>query len=218
MPNLTESFRTRGDFYQKFNGSFFIGPDDRVMIVNGSNGDNINNHVACRALRFTTPGRLSSSTDNVDVPDEFFDTMARFATPDFGYRHYNGGKLLLRTSRIMSGYQRGISHRNVQVELSPFSLWLRYANNETDATEVTELRIAHMMMKPEFIGLTDGIQRMAAGSLASFAINAKMAVTFGEDGYDLWYLGRCIGKVDDNMNITTKLVNVKSFLDSTKEH
>lgn len=217
MSNLITHFNGIDRFYSKFNRSIFRHPEsDSICAVdNGlrTEDDVRNGTIACRKLKRLASGRVASSWDRMSLPKDFFSSMAVFATPDLGYRTTAAGKWLAYVTRNPGTYHRGTATSTLQIQHSPLTLYLEGEGMLQLESEQTDTKLTDMVMNPEYVTMTAGLTAMRAGRLASFAINANVAVTPAEDNtHDIWYKTRLVGKVTEagDINCQLKYINIIS--------
>ena len=210
--NLISTFNGVERFYQKFNGSMFRNQNNEICVVDlsrrtGSASET--QHIACKKLRYTASGRVSSYWDSALVPYDFFQDMSVFSTPSLGWRESAGGKVLMYITRNDSTYHRGTSVGTLNAQFSMLSNWLESEGLINLASETSEPKMVHMVMEPRYKTMTQGIADIQAGRAASFAINERVAVTPGEnDTFDIWYRTKIVGRIshDGTIDSTMKYI------------
>ncbi|UFK09561.1 hypothetical protein [Xanthomonas phage DES1] len=217
MSNLIQMFGGNSRFYSKFNRSMFRDPDTGdICSVDSSNhgyDGQPGNSIACRKLKRLASGRVASSWDRTAYPYNFFKDMSTFATPELGYRTGAAGKVLLYITRNPGTYHRGTSTAILSVESSDLTAWLASENVVDLASEQSDTKLTDMVMNPEFLTMSQGLEAIRAGRIASFAINANVAVTPAEEeSQDIWYKTRRVGKInsDGNIECSLKYINLIS--------
>lgn len=204
--NLVEELGRRY-FAERFDGSFFKGPDGSTCIVAGLGNDGI--------LANKVAGTVSKpALDSTEIPNDFFVDMSVFATPELGWRSAAQGKYLAFFSRNNRSYHRGTSHGNLHRDISPLSYWAAETGALNLPTYNKEATTAKLVMEPEYLSLTEGLAKLAEGELLSFCISANMAVfPEEEEMLALMFNNRKVGTVNLNGEITCNIPFIRSTLE-----
>ena len=214
MPNLIESFGGLVRFYDKFDGSMFKDADGDSLLVSRARHDYPEqDKVACRKIKLTASGRVSSQVETKTVPASFFSDMGVFGLPELGWRATAAGKMLVYHQKSDTTYHRGTCVRVLSSTVSGFSRWLASAGDITIPTETTEIKVAHSILNPTFHTMAEGLALIREGRLASFAINHKLAVTPNPEGnFDLWYKLAVAGTITESGEVRTTNTYAQSTL------
>lgn len=214
MPNLIESFGGLSRFYDKFDGSMFKDADGDSLLVSRTRHDYADQSlVACKKIKLTASGRVSSQVETKTVPVDFFSDMGVFGLPELGWRATAAGKMLVYHQKSDTTYHRGTCVRVLSSTVSGFSRWLASTGDINIPTETTEIKVAHSILNPTFHTMAEGLALIREGRLASFAINHKLAVTPNPAGnFDLWYKLSLAGTITESGAVHTDSTYVQSTL------
>lgn len=190
-------------FTSKFNGTFFMyeGKPARVLEAVSSRGvyirvlDKIDGHVV---------------GNNLEVTGDLFPDSSVFSVPELGYRHAWDGVYLAFFVRNNTSYVRGLSLRNLSARVSNITNLIQNRLNSVPSPSQDDLN--YLAMKPEFVPFHEGIRKVLAGELVSFAASPTLAVVpspTSESELTVLFCGKTVGKVDSNGNlrITSPITN-----------
>lgn len=175
MSNLVEQYGPDW-FTSKFNGSFFMH-EDTPHIVKVVAGRSFRTNVPCRKL--IKEGSTVTALDTT-VRTEVFTDASVFSVRNLGWRTWDSGKVLEYFSRNNNSYYRGLSIRNLTVAPSHLTMWLR-GMGAVGYDSDNEAMQAYKALKPDFIPLTEGIAKIRAEEIISFAASPTIAVLPSED-------------------------------------
>lgn len=206
MPNLVQTFRGTDRFYSKFQSSLFRHGDDVCFVDQRARAAVSSGSIAARKIRYTASGRVSATTESVSIPHDFFTDMSVFATPDLGWRMGAAGKVLVHLTRNTGSTHRGVRVSGVDTHVSEMSRYLQGTGAVDLNGELSEIKLAHMIMVPTYYTLREGLEASREGRIAGFAISADVMVSpAANETFDIWFRRKHVGTIDASNNINTQV-------------
>lgn len=202
MSNLLAKYGSSW-FTTKFNGTFFMYEGKPARVLEAFN----NRSVHIRVLD-KLDGRVVGN--NLEVSGDLFPDSSVFSVPELGYRHARDGLYLAFFVRNNSSYVRGLSLRNLNARVSNITKLIQRRLSSVPPPSQDDLN--YMAMKPEFVPFHEGIRKVLAGELVSFAASPTLAVVpspTSETELTLLFCGKSVGKVDSsgNLRITSSITS-----------
>lgn len=203
--NLVEELGT-SYFLDRFNHSMFLDPEGRPAYINhGIPTARGTIPVASIEGPVTKPSVIEGS-----LPYDFFKDLSVFAVPPMGFRSANNGRYLVHYSRNNRSYRRGVSTDNINRWVAPSSMYLMNEGALSYDYYDRPTSTIMMIMKPEFTPLKEGIAKMKAGELFSFAASSNLAVIPAvDDAFALYFNTNRVGTIsaDGSLSCTVPMVS-----------
>lgn len=184
--------------------------------------------IPARVAEASSTGRGAKRVHSVDVflypknrpvahkklSADYFKDSSVFSVPELGYRHTDDGVTLLLLSRNNHSYTRGLSLRNLSLQASNHSLYLRAALGlpAFTAASIREDRKIRMALSPNFIPMRKGIELILKGKLASFAVSPSVAVVASPTGAQVLVAEKAVGSIDLDGTMTLTNLRATSFI------
>lgn len=204
MSNNLVSETGRDYFYDRFGGSYFYGPDNVVCMIDANARNRSDTSIIVQRLEGV---KERVRKVRAEVPNDFFQDMSFLRAPPLGWRTAAKGKVLAYFSRNNHSYARGYNTKNVSPTWASHSEFLqRYGNLNLAYFSQDEAK-GKLVMEPEYMSLSAGLQEMNAGRIVAFAVNPDVAVIpESEETYAL--LGRMgqVGSVNAETGAITMTV------------
>lgn len=210
MSNLVEELG-RGYFLERLRGSMFFKDKDTPAIITGANSEGV------EVTTFSGQvGRISKQ--NEVLPNAFFKDQAMLAVPPLGWRSAMKGRALVFLSRLgRRTYTRGVGTHNLHSDMHPMSQFLidKGALSYNYLTKPGTLTM--LVMKPEYMPLSEGIKAIFKGEILSFAASPNIAIAPSSDKELSIYFNRNkVGVIDGNGNVNCKISIVNNLLEELK--
>lgn len=193
-------------FLDRFNRSMFLDPEGRPAYINHGIPAGRGTIPICSIEGPVTKPTVVEGT----LPYDFFTGLSVFSVPPMGFRSANNGRYLAHFSRNNRSYRRGVSTDNLHRWLAPSSLYLMQEGALSYDYYDRPTSTILMIMQPEFIPLKEGIAKMKAGELFSFAASSNLAVIPAvDDSFALYFNTNRVGTIgaDGSLSCTVPMIS-----------
>ena len=208
MSNLIEQYG-RDWFISKFNGSFFLHEGEPHIVAAGLN-NNWRTNVPCKKL---TKQEERVVVQQVYVPHTMFTDVSVFSIPNLGWRSLDKGRYLSYYKRNNNSYHRGLSMRNLTQEDSQLTRWLAVRSGWEMPNADT--MVPYAAMCPEFIPLTEGIEKIRNQEIVSFAASPTIAVfPIGNDQLAVMFKQKQAGVINPDNSMTLHIPELNSYMEN----
>lgn len=207
MSNLVEQYGSSW-FMNKFNGCFFLHNEEPHIVQN--NGTRWRTNVPCIKAEKGDEGYVGCETV---VPADAFADVSVFSVPNLGWRSADKGRGLYYLARNNSSYYRGLSQRNVTATPSALTTWLQgYAGYNVAPNKEM---LAHISLVPEFLSIPDGVAKIRAEEILSFAASPTIAVfPIGEDKMAVMFKQKRAGTIMPDDSMTLIIPELNSYMEN----
>lgn len=205
MTNLIDKYGADW-FVHRFHSSLFLHEGEPHAV--GSFFDD-SGGVRCDKLVRGEEGVVSRS---VTIDRDVFTDVGMFGVPMLGWRSDDKGRFLAYFSRNNRSHHRGLSPRNMQVQKSAITSYLtrRSTYREPDSPWYT----SYLALKPEFTPLQEGIDKMRAGEIISFAVSPVISVMPDRnDKLAIMYKTKKAGVVDENNVVKLTIPQLSDYME-----
>lgn len=196
-------------FMDRFNGSMFFDPDGNPAYVDGSGS---RSYTRDSIPIVSVMGTCEKPTNTQGfLPSEFFKSFSTFQVPPLGWRQAAKGRYLTHFSRHnRSGVRRAIAVDNVRRWTSPATNYLARSDNVSTSYYERPSSTIHLIMKPEFTPLQEGLAAMRKGDLFSFALSSNIAIIPEvDDAFAIYFNTHKVGTISSNgeLNCRVPIIN-----------
>ena len=195
-------------FLRKFGGAMFLDEEGNPCLlpaVDVSGLTSISMYTQegkVRALALQGSPEKSSKKERIFDLD-FFDNMDKFKVPDLGWRQAAEGRVLVHMSRVARIYKKGVTVDGLELHWASHTRDLMDTGNiSTEYYNRPNVK-AHMLLKPKFLTMQEGVRRMLDGNILAFAASPNIAVVPASDNsLSILYGKNKVGDIDANARIT----------------
>lgn len=210
MANLVSQYGINW-FLSKFGGSFFMYEDKPHIIRSNVEAYRYSVNVPCYVIEKRSDSTLGKV--NASVPSDFFTDIGKFSCGGLGWRASDKGRYLAYFKRNNRSYHRGLSARNLVVDMSEMTRWLQnFANYNTQREDVA---LAWLTLVPEFHTLQEGLAKVRNKELVSFAISPTIAIMpDADDRMAVLFKQMKAGTVDLDGNMQLSIPKISSLMEN----
>lgn len=210
MSNLVEQYGMNW-FLSKFSGSFFMHEDKPHVVRSDVDSFRYTVNVPCYSLEQT--GESTISRNDVSIPATEFNDISKFSVGGLGWRSSDKGRYLAYFKRNNRSYHRGLSLRNLVIEVSHMTKWLSTYTNYNIRRD--EAALAWLSLRPTFHSLHEGLEMVRNKEIVSFAISPTIAIMPDKDDkMAILFKTLKAGTVDLDGNMQLSIPKIGSLLEN----